>query len=107
MLAGGYAVTATAALALLLPWLFRNSAAIRLATDWVSVQVFGALRDWSLALAGWTVTSGLTDWFRNLDLGGGQLVLAGGLLAAGYAACALGLHFLLRAPRGTNAPVQA
>lgn len=107
VLAGGYAVTATAALALLLPWLFRNSAAIRVATDWVSVQVLGALRDWSLALAGWTVTSGLTDWFRSLDLGGGQLVLAGGLLTAGYAACALGLHFLLRAPRGTNAPVQA
>ncbi len=106
-LAGGYAVTAAAALAVLLPWLFRNSAVIRSASDWVTVQLFGALRDWSLALAGWTVTSGLTDWFNNLDLGGGQLALAGGLLTAGYAACALGLHFLLRAPRGTHAPLQA
>jgi hypothetical protein len=106
-LAGGYAVSATAALAALLPWLFRNSGVIRSASDWMTLQVFGALRDWSLALAGWTVTSGMTDWFKALDLGGGRLALAGGLLTAGYAACALGLHFLLRAPRGTHAPLQA
>lgn len=106
-LAGGYAVAATAALVAFVPWVFRNSAALRVASDWVTVQAFGALRDWTLALAGWAVTSGVSDWFKNLDIGGGQLALAGGLVTAGYGACALGLHYLLRAPRGTNAPVQA
>lgn len=105
-LAGAYALSATAALAFVLPWLFANSATLRSGVDWATVRVLGALREWALAAATWSFSSGLVDWFRSLDVGSGRLVAAGAFVTAGYAACALGLHFLLRAPRGTNAPAK-
>jgi hypothetical protein len=106
-LAGSYAALVTVALVALVPWLLGNSAAIGAASDWVALQVVGVVREWTLIIAGWAVTSGLSDWLKNLNVGTGTLVLAGGLLTAGYGASAILLHRLLRAPRGTHATVQA
>ena len=106
-LAGAYALSATVALALLLPWLLANSAQLRTALDRVGVQVLGTLRDWALGAATWSVTSGLVDFVRSLDLGSGRVAFAAVALTACYGGCALTLHYLLRAPRGTNVPAQA
>lgn len=106
-LAGAYAVSATAALALLLPWLMGNSAMLRSGVDWVGVQVVGTLREWALAIASWSITSGLVDFVRSLDIGAGQVAFAAAALTACYAGCAITLHHLLRAPRGANVPAQA
>lgn len=102
-LAGAYAVSATAALALFLPWLIGHSAAVRFAADWMTTRVMGGLRDWMLAGASWAMSSGLTDWFRSLSLSGGRLAVAAAVLTAVYAGCAALLHVLLRAPRGAHA----
>lgn len=105
-LAGGYALSAVVALSVVVPWLFQHSAAIRFVTDWASARVVGAAREWAIAAAGWAVSTGIADAFKSIPLSGGQLWLAGGLLTAGYAGSAVGLHYLLRAPRGNDAPVQ-
>jgi hypothetical protein len=104
-LAGAYAVAATIALGFSIPWLIQHSATIRAGTDWLTVRTSGVAREWMLTAASWAMSTGLTDLFKSLSLTGGRLWVAAGALTAGYAACALGLHFLLRAPRGTNGAV--
>ena len=105
-LAGAYAASAAVAMAVVVPWLLAHLPAIGFAGQWAMTRVSGAAREALLAAAGWAVTSGATDLFRSLQLTGGRLWLAVGALTVGYAGCAVGLHVLLRAPRGKDVPVQ-
>ncbi len=94
-----YAAAASVALAFFVPWLLAHSAAIRLAADWTTSQVTTGLRDWTFAAAGWIASTGFADWVRSLPIGRGGYVAAGLGLTAAYAGCAIGLRYLLRAPR--------
>lgn len=105
-LAGGYAVSAVVATAALVPWLLAHLPAIGYAGQWASSRLTGALREALLTLAGWVVSSGAADVARSLGLNGGRLWLAIGALVVGYAGCAVGLHQLLRTPRGKDVPVR-
>jgi len=107
VLAGAYAVSAAAALVLLVPWLFQNITALQLGLDWAGGRLLAFVSQGTQAAASWTVSSGLAEWFSSLSLDGMRLafVLAG--VTAAYAGCATMLRFLLRAPRGAHATVQA
>jgi hypothetical protein len=105
-LAGGYAVSAVVAIMIVVPWLLARLPQIGFAGQWAIARASGAAREALLTVAGWTVSSGAADLFRSLQLSGGRLWLAIAALTIGYAGCALGLHHLLRAPRGKDVPVQ-
>ena len=106
LLACTYALTATVALVVAVPRLLNNSPAIRFAFDWTVNRSVGGIRQAALGLASWTVSSGIAGAFKSIPLTAGQLWVAAIALTAAYAGCAIGLHFLLRAPRGKDAPVQ-
>lgn len=101
-----YALAASVALVVAIPWLLNNSPAIRFAFDWTVTRSVGGIRQAALGLASWTVSSGITGLVKSIPLTGGQLWAAAFALTAGYAGCAIGLHFLLRAPRGKDDPVR-
>lgn len=104
--AGAYAVFAMIALVVAVPWLINNSPAIGFAYDWTLARLAGLMRDVALGFASWTVSSGLAGIVKSVPLSGPQVwAMAFGATAA-YAGCAIGLHFLLRAPRDKHAPVQ-
>jgi hypothetical protein len=105
-LAGSYAVLAAITLGVVLPWLNANAATIRFAANWVGSRVMGLVSDVTVTVAGWYVSSGAADVVRSLPLSGAGLWIAGVLVCAAYAGCAVGLHLLLRAPRGKNEPVK-
>ena len=106
MLAGGYAVMAAVALSVAVPWLVRHSPAIAFAYDWTVTRTGGLLRDVALGVASWTVSSGLAGIFKSIPLSGPSVwALAFGATAA-YAGCAVGLHYLLRAPGDKHATAQ-
>jgi hypothetical protein len=107
VLAEAYAVSAVIALALAIPWLLSNSPAISLAAGWTLGRIVDSGREIVLAAARWSVSSGLAGFVESLPLTGPSLFAGAGILAAGYGGCALGLHYLMRAPRGKDAPVQA
>lgn len=105
-LAGVYAGMATIALLVAVPWLLRNSPAIRFGFDWTMARGGAVMRDIAIAVAGWTVSSGITGVIKSIPLSGPQVwALAFGATAA-YAGCAIGLHYLLRAPKDKHEPVQ-
>ena len=105
-LAAAYAVAATVALALAVPWLVTHSPAIGFAFDWTVARCLGLVREAALGFAAWTVSSGLTRLVKSLPLSGLQVWAAVFALTTGYAGCVVGLHFLLRAPRGKDVPIQ-
>jgi hypothetical protein len=111
MLAGGYAVSAAAALVALVPWLLQNVSAIRLGLDWAGGLVLRLIGDGAVAATSWTLSSGVAEWFSSISLGGTQVVLVFAAGGSVYAGCAALLHVLLRAPRsgggGSHASVQA
>jgi hypothetical protein len=106
-LAGGYAVSAAAALVVLVPWLLQNVTAVRVGLDWAGGVVLRLIGDGTVAATNWTLSSGVAQWFSSLSLGGMRLVFLLAAAGAVYAGCATLLHFLLRAPRGSHATVQA
>jgi hypothetical protein len=105
-LAGAYAVLATIALAVSIPWLVANVSAVRTALDWVVVRGVAIGREAFLTSAQWTVSSGLTQILDLVPRQGPVLWAAALLAAAGYAGCAVGLHLLLRAPGPDRASVR-
>jgi len=105
-LAATYAVVATVALAITVPWLVTHSPAIGLAYDWTVARSLGLVREAAIGFAGWAVSSGMAGLVRSVPLSRPQAWAAAFALTAGYAGCAVGLHLLLRAPRGKHAPVQ-
>jgi hypothetical protein len=102
-LAGAYAVSAVVALVVVVPWLLVRLPAIGFVADWTATKVMGLVRDGVVAVAEWSLSSGLTDAVRSLPLDSAGLWLAGIAVALGYAGCAVGLHFLLRAPKTREA----
>jgi hypothetical protein len=105
-LAGAYACVASIALVVAVPWLLNNSPTLRFGFDWVVSRGAGVLRDVTIAVASWTVSSGIAGIVKSIPLSGPQVwALAFGATAL-YAGCAIGLHYLLRAPRDRNAPAQ-
>lgn len=106
MLAGAYAGVATLALLFAVPWLLRNSPSIRVAFDWVVARGMGAFRDVAIAVTGWTVSSGIAGLFTSIPLTGPQIWALALAATAVYAGCAIGLHYLLRAPRARHVSVQ-
>jgi hypothetical protein len=102
-LGGSYAAVAVVALAIALPWLLANSPAIALVSDWVLVRGANLVRDAVLAVAQWSVASGLTSLVRSLPRSGPSLWVSALLLTAAYTGGAFGLHVLLRAPRRNDA----
>lgn len=106
ILAGGYAVVAAIALSVAVPWLVRHSPAIAFAYDWTVARAGGLLRDVALGVARWTVSSGVAGVFKSIPLSARSAwALAFGATAA-YAGCAVGLHYLLRAPGNKHATAQ-
>lgn len=105
-LAGSYAVVAAVALAVVAPWLAANSTAIGYAFDWTVARSLAPLRQFALGLAGWAVSSGVAGVVNTVARSGPQVWLGGLLLTVGYAASAVGLHLLLRAPRRKDASVR-
>lgn len=105
-LAGAYAVLATIALAVSVPWLVANVAAVRTTLDWVVVRGAAIGREAFLTGAQWAVSSGLTQVLDLVPRQGPALWAAALLVSVGYAGCAVGLHYLLRAPRPGHASVR-
>ena len=106
-LAGSYALVTSAALVVSVPWVRRHSPAIRFAFDWEIARGGAAVRDSLVAIASWAVSSGLAGLVQSVPLSGRRAwALVFGATAA-YAGCAVGLHYLLRAPRDKHAPAQA
>lgn len=106
VLGGAYAAVAVAALWVAVPWVAQNTPAIRFVTGLVSGWFFEAIRDGALATAGWAVSSGVAEFVRSLALTGERLFIALGTLTVGYASCGVGLHYLLRTPRGKDVALQ-
>ena len=105
-IAAAYACVATISLIVAVPWLLNNSPVVRAGFDWTVSHGAGILRDVTIAVASWTVSSGLAGIVKSIPLSGPQVwALAFGATAL-YAGCAIGLHYLLRAPRDRNAPAQ-
>lgn len=107
VIAGTYAVAAAIGLIIAVPWLLQHSPALSLAYDWTVAAGGALLRDAMLGIANWTVSSGIAGLFKSVPRSGPSMwVLAFGATAA-YAGCAIGLHYLLRAPRTKHASVEA
>lgn len=102
-LAGAYVVFASVALVFTVPWLLENIPAFQFATQWAVQSAGSFLRETSLGVASWWMSSGLADAARVVPRSGPRLWLALGSLTAVYAGSAVGLHLLLRAPRVTHA----
>lgn len=101
--AGAYAAVATLALIALVPWLLNNIPALSFAFDWMVARSTGLVREAALSAASWTVSSGLTGLLKSVPLSGPQIWVLSFAATAAYAGGAIGLHFLLRAPRGKDA----
>lgn len=98
-LASAYAFSAVVALAVVVPWLAVRLPAIGFVADWLVTKAGMLVRDGVVAVAEWSVASGMADFVRSLPLSGAGLWIAGIGIALGYAGCAFGLHLLLRAPK--------
>jgi len=98
-----YAASAIVALIVVVPWLLANSPAIAVTVDWLTARTLGVVRDGALALAQWSVSSGIAGLFGYLPRSGPALWIGALGLAAGYAACAFGLRSLLRTPGRSDA----
>lgn len=105
-LGSAYAAVAAIALFVAVPWVVAHTPAISSVSGQVSSWFLGAIRDAALGAAGWAVSSGLTEFVRSLALTGERLWIALGTLTVGYASCAVGLHLLLRTPRGKDVTLQ-
>lgn len=104
-LASGYAVTAAIALGVAVPWLLAHASSIGFATSWLEARAIGAVREGVIGAAGWVMASSLYGFVRSLSLSSGNLAVIFSGLSVGYAVCILGLHQLLRAPRGKDVTV--
>ena len=107
-LAGAYAVAALISLGVVVPWLLAHGQQISFGMSWAAAHT-AALghRAW-VAFTGWSLDSGLAGRLQSFSLSAPAAVTLGVLAAVAYAGCALGLHFLLRSPRGLDAiPAQA
>lgn len=105
-LAGTYAVLAVLALGVAVPWLAANGLAVRLGSAWIYARAASAAREVALAIAGWMMTSGTAEALRSLAPSGERVWSLLGALTLGYAGCVLGLHYLLRTPRGKDVRLQ-
>jgi hypothetical protein len=105
-LGASYAVAASLALWLAVPWIFRQGSAINFVAGQATAWLSDTLRQAALSAAGWAVSSGITGFVDSLALTGGRLWFAVGTLVVGYASCAVGLHYLLRTPRGKDVALQ-
>ena len=103
--AGAYAALAVIALAVVIPWLLTNSPALGLAYDWTLARSVGMLRDFAVGFTGWAVTSGLAGLVRSVPFSGPSLLMFALGATVAYTGCAIGLHYLLRAPREKHAPI--
>ena len=101
-LAGGYALSAIIAMAVVVPWLVGQLPAIRFVADWLVARGGELVRQGMVTAAEWSVASGLTGLVRSLPLSGPGVWVAGVLLVLAYAGCAVGLHFLLKAPKAKD-----
>ncbi len=106
-LAGSYAVAALIALGVAVPWLLARGPQISFGADWALGRSLALVHQASAAFAGWTLSSGLAERFQSLPVSTPAALAAGSLIAAAYAGCAAGLHFLLRTPRGLDASLPA
>ncbi|MFI5207111.1 MAG: hypothetical protein ACHQX4_03745 [Gemmatimonadales bacterium] len=106
-LAGSYAVAALVALGVAVPWLLAHSPQISFGVDWALGRSLASVHQASAAFAAWTLSSGLAERLQSLPVTAPAALAAGSLIAAAYAGCAVGLHFLLRTPRGLDATLPA
>lgn len=107
VLAGSYAVAALVALGTVVPWLIAHSPHISFGLDWALGRSLALVHQASAAFAGWTLSSGLAERLQSLPVSTPAALAAGSLIATAYAGCAVGLHFLLRTPRGLDATLPA
>ncbi|MFI5278959.1 MAG: hypothetical protein ACHQU1_00580 [Gemmatimonadales bacterium] len=106
-LAGSYAALALIALGVVVPWLVSHSPQISFALDWALGRSLALVHQTSAAFAGWTLSSGIAQRVQSLPVSAPAALAAGSLIAAAYAGCAVGLHYLLRTPRGLDATLPA
>lgn len=105
-LTGTYAVLAAITMVVVVPWVAANRTSIGFALDWAAGRFLGLMREAGMAIATWTVNSGVADAVQSLPLSGTSAWVAGGVLTAAYAGCAIGLHYLLRVPGGKHEAVK-
>ena len=103
--AAAYAVCAAVALGFAVPWLVAHGGAISAWTDLAGARLLEAAKDVGMSLAGWVLTSRTFEMLRSIPILREHLVPVIALLSAAYAAAAVALHFLLKAPRGKSVPV--
>jgi hypothetical protein len=101
-LAGGYALSAVVAIAVVVPWLVGQLPAIRFVADWLVARAGELARQGFVMAAEWSVASGLTGFVRSLPLDGPVIWAAGIALVLAYSGCAVGLHILLKAPKAKD-----
>ena len=101
-LAGGYALSAVVAMAVVVPWLVAQLPAISFMADWMVTRAAGLVRQGVVVVAEWSVASGLAGLVRSVPLSGPGIWIAGIALVGLYAGCAVALHMLLRTPKGKD-----
>jgi hypothetical protein len=101
-LAGGYALSAILAMAVVVPWLVGQLPAIRSVAGWLVARGGELARQGLVTAAEWSVASGLAGLAQSLPLSGPRIWLAGVAVIVAYAGCAVGLHILLRTPKAKD-----
>jgi hypothetical protein len=106
-LAGSYAVATLIALGVAVPWLMARGPQISFGVDWALGRSLALVHEASATFAGWTLSSGLAERLQSSRVTTPAALAAASLIAAAYAGSAVGLHFLLRTPRGLDATLPA
>ncbi|HWO88056.1 MAG TPA: hypothetical protein VNL98_02780 [Gemmatimonadales bacterium] len=94
----GYAIAASIALIITVPWLLTSVPEVRTAAQWLGSQLAAAGRDLVISTAGWAVKAGLTGALRGLSLSDPAFWVACFGVSAAYTACVVGLQRVLHAP---------
>lgn len=98
-LATTYAACVLATILVAGPWVSAHASLFTLGASWIIGHVGGWVNAALVAVAAWSVRSGVVDALRSVFGTGPRLWATVGTVALTYAAGGYGLHVLLKAPR--------
>jgi hypothetical protein len=101
-LAAAYASCVVVTVLLAAPWVSAHASVFTLAASWIAGQVGASLNAAAVAVASWSVRSGLVDALRSALGSGPRLWATVASVSLGYAAGGYGLHVLLKTPRRSD-----
>ncbi len=104
-LATAYALCVVVTVGLAGPWVAAHASLLGDVAAWAAGRVGSWLDAATLAVATWTVRSGIAEAVRSVAGSGPRLWAEVATLSLAYAAGGLGMRVLLKAPRRTDASV--